>query len=158
VLCFIVVSNHYETQHNMCWTPQSNTTQHVLDNTIKHNTICVGHHYEPQHNMCWTPLSNTTQYVLLTHIVLCLIVVSNIYCVVCDSGVQHILCCAWEWYPTHIVLCFIVVTNTYYVVFYSGVQHILNTTQYVLVTTIKRNTICVGPHYQTQHNMCWTPL
>ena len=33
-----------------------------------------------------------------------------------------------------------------------------NTTQYVLDTTIKHNTICVGHHYKTQHNICWTPL
>jgi hypothetical protein len=31
---------------------------------------------------------------------------------------------------------------------------LLSTTQYVLDTTIKHNTICVGHYYKTQHNMC----
>ena len=53
------------------------------------------------------------------------IVVSNIYCVVVYSGVQHILCGCGYWYPTHIVLLRIVVSNTYCDVAHSGVQHIV---------------------------------
>jgi len=44
-----------KTQHNICWTPlyvnrHKNTTQHMLDTTIRkqtqnHNTTYVGHHY-----------------------------------------------------------------------------------------------------------------
>jgi hypothetical protein len=91
----------------MCWTPLSNTTQYVLDTTIKHNTICAGHHYKTQQNICWTPLLNTTQYVL-------------------DTTIKHnTICAVLLWCPAHIVLLFIVVSSTYCVVFNSGVQHIL---------------------------------
>ena len=61
-----------KTQHNICWTPlcvnrHKNTTQHMLDTTIRKQT------QKTQHNICWTPLyvnrhKNTTQHMLDTTI------------------------------------------------------------------------------------------
>ena len=62
--------------------------------------------------MYWSPLLSTTQYVL-------------------DTTIKHNTIC---------------------------VGHHYKTTHYVWDTTIQHNTICVGHHYETQHNMCWSSL
>jgi hypothetical protein len=119
----------------MCWTPSytrhgmkkykaKNTTQYVLDTIIhktrdedkqskKYNIICVGHHHTQDTGM-----------------------VSNIYCVVFFAlfvfipclvydGVQHILCC---------IFCFVYTRHG------MKTNKAKNTTQYVLDTTIRKQT------------------
>jgi hypothetical protein len=119
----------------------------VLDTTIRNNTICVGHHYPQQHNMCWTPLSATTQCILDTTIH------NNTICVGYHYPQQHNVC----WTPLYAIIK--IQSRETGNIGYTGRRKANNhTTHYVLDTTIRNNTICVGHHYPQQHNVCWTPL
>jgi hypothetical protein len=136
VLCFLFCLFVYSTTcvvHHYAQTNKTkNTTQYVLYNTMHKQTK-----QKTQHNMCYTPLYTVYNtycvvfFVLFvcvewctTHIVLCFL-----FCLCVHSGVQHILCCVVK---KHNTIC--VVHH------YAQTNKTKNTTQYVLYTTIHKQT------------------